>query len=125
MKNVIYFIKIVKGDKIKKIYRIFIVILSNHVLLLDVCKRLFDPRYPVGCMDESPKQLFAETKVPIPASPGHTSIHDYEYMRCVVGNIFLACEPLAGRGMVKITETKTKRDRAYFLEKIAGQYENA
>ena len=27
--------------------------------------------------------------------------------------------------MVKITERKTKKDRAYFLEEIAVQYENA
>ena len=94
-------------------------------MVLDVYKRRFDPRYPVVCMDESPKQLIAETKVPIPASPGHSSIHDYEYKRCGVCNIFLACEPLAGKRMVKITETKTKRDWAYFLEEIAGQYENA
>ena len=94
-------------------------------MVLDVYKRRFDPRYPIVCMDESPKQLIAETKVPIPASPGHSSIHDYEYKRCGVCNIFLACEPLAGKRMVKITETKTKRDWAYFLEEIAGQYENA
>jgi hypothetical protein len=58
-------------------------------------------------MDESPKQLIAETKVPIPASPGEVAKHDYEYRRCGVCNIFLACEPLAGKRMVKITERKT------------------
>jgi hypothetical protein len=36
-------------------------------MVLDVYKRPFDPHYPVVCMDESPKQLIAETKVPIPA----------------------------------------------------------
>jgi hypothetical protein len=35
-------------------------------------------------MDESPKQLIAETKVPIPASPGETAKYDYEYKRCGV-----------------------------------------
>ena len=40
-------------------------------------------------------------------------------------NIFLACEPLTGKRMVKITERKTKRDWAYFLEEIALQRENA
>jgi hypothetical protein len=37
-------------------------------------------------------------------------------------NIFLACEPLAGKRMVKVTERKTKRDWACFLEEIANQY---
>ncbi|AKB32940.1 Mobile element protein [Methanosarcina siciliae HI350] len=29
-------------------------------------------------------------------------------------NVFLACEPLTGKRIVKITERKTKRDWAYF-----------
>src|SRR4030042_6350345 len=70
------------------------------------------------------KQLIAETKVPIPASPGEVAKHDYEYRRCGMCNIFLACEPLAGKRMVKITERKTKRDWAWFLEEIALQQEN-
>jgi hypothetical protein len=69
--------------------------------------------------------LIAETKVPIPASPGEVAKHDYEYRRCGVCNIFLACEPLAGKRMVKITERKTKLDWAWFIEEIAGQYESA
>ena len=92
-------------------------------MVLDVYKRLFDPRYPVICMDESPKQLIAETRTPIPASSGHPIMHDYEYKRCGMCNIFLACEPLAGKRMVKITERKTKKDWACFLEEIADQYE--
>jgi len=92
---------------------------------LDVYKRPFDPRLPVICMDESPKQLIAETKVPIPASPGQSAKYDYEYKRCGVCNIFMACEPLAGKRMVKITERKTKRDWAYFLEEIAAKHESA
>ena len=38
--------------------------------VLDVYKRPFDPLRPVVCMDESPKQLIAETRVPIPGLPG-------------------------------------------------------
>ncbi len=94
-------------------------------LVLDVYKRPYDPCYPVVCMDESPKQLIAETKVPISASPGHSAKYDYEYRRCGVCNIFLASEPLAGKRMITITERRTKRDWACFLEEIAGQYENA
>jgi len=93
--------------------------------VLDVYKRPFDPLNPVVCMDESPKQLIGETKCPIPASPGQPARHDYEYNRCGVCNIFLACEPLAGKRMVKITERKTKQDWAAFLEEIALQYKDA
>ena len=93
--------------------------------VLEVYKRPFDPLHPVVCMDESPKQLIAETKCPIPASPGQPARHDYEYSRCGVCNVFLACEPLAGKRMVKITERKTKQDWAFFLEEIAVQYKDA
>ena len=81
---------------------------ANMEMVLDVYKRPFDPKRPVVCMDESPKQLIAETKIPIPASPGKVGKYDYEYRRCGVCNIFMACEPLAGKRTVKITETKTK-----------------
>jgi hypothetical protein len=83
--------------------------------VLDVYKRPFDPFHPVVCMDESPKQLIGETRQPIPASPGQPASYDYEYCRRGVCNIFLACEPLAGKRMVAITERKTKQDWAHFL----------
>ena len=92
---------------------------------LSVYKLILNPRNLVVCMDESSKQLIAETKVPISASPGQPARHDYEYKRCGVCNIFLACEPLAGKRMVKISDRKTKQDWACFLEDIANQYEEA
>jgi len=94
-------------------------------MVLDVYKRPFRERHPVVCMDESPKQLIAETKTPIPASPGNPAKYDYEYKRCGVCNIFLACEPLAGKRFVEITERKTKQDWARFLQNIASQYQGA
>ena len=93
--------------------------------VLDVYKRPFDPLRPVVCMDESPKQLIAETRVPIPGLPGRVARHDYEYRRCGVCTVFLASEPLAGKRMVRITERRTKRYWAHFLEEIADQYESA
>jgi hypothetical protein len=94
-------------------------------MVLDVYKRPLDSRYPVVCMDESPKQLIAETQTPIPASPGQPVRHDYEYKRCGVCNIFMACEPLAGKRVVKITERKTKQDWSLFLEEIESHYQGA
>ena len=94
-------------------------------MVLDVYKRPFDSRYPVVCMDESPKQLIAETREPISGSSGKPVKYDYEYKRCGVCNIFMACEPLAGRRMVKITEKKTKQDWALFVKDIACDYPEA
>ena len=93
--------------------------------VLDVYKRPFDPYHPVVCMDESPKQLIAETRKAIPASPGQPVRYDYEYRRCGMCTIFLASEPLAGKRMVKITERRTRQDWALFLQDIAEQYPKA
>jgi hypothetical protein len=98
---------------------------ANMERVLDVYKRPLDPLHPVVCMDESPKQLIGEVRPPVPASPGQPAKQDYEYRRVGVCNIFLACEPLAGKRLVTITERKTKRDWAVFLEQIAGHYCNA
>ncbi len=93
--------------------------------ILEVYKRPYDPLFPVVCMDESPKQLISETKTPISAVPGQIAKYDYEYKRRGVCNIFMACEPLDGTRLGKITERKTKIDWAYFLEDIANLYCNA
>ena len=98
---------------------------ANMEMVLGVYKRPFDPRFPVVCMDESPKQLIGETKIPIPASAGAPAKYDYEYKRYEVCNIFMACEPLAGKRMVKINERKTKKYWYYFIAEIAERYQSA
>ncbi len=39
--------------------------------------------------------------------------------------MYMACEPLAGRRLVSVTERKTKKDWAYFVDEIARIYKNA
>ncbi len=93
--------------------------------VLDVYKRPYDPFKPVVCMDESPGQLIGEVKSVIPAKTGSTEKYDYEYVRKGTYNIFMACEPLAGKRVVKITERKTIPDWAHFIEDIAEEYNKA
>jgi hypothetical protein len=93
--------------------------------VLDVYKRAYDPLHPVVCMDESPKQLIAETRVPIPARPGRVELYDCEYERLGMCNVFLACEPLQGRRFLRVMATKTKQDWASFVEEIAACYSSA
>lgn len=76
-------------------------------------------------MDESPKQLIKETKIPIKAKRGSVEKYDYEYERCGVCNIFMANEPLIGKRYVKVTETKTKIDWATYINEIADIYKDA
>jgi transposase len=93
--------------------------------VLDVYKQPYDPLYPVVCMDESPKQLIAENRIPLSAKPGQLARYDYEYIRKGTCNIFIATEPLMGKRMVQITSTRKKQDWAKFLEEIARKYKYA
>jgi len=93
--------------------------------VLDVYKRPYDSRFPVICMDESPKQLIGETRKPLPTKPGRVQRFDYEYVRHGMCTTFIACEPLAGWRMVKVSERKKKQDWAAFIKDIAQAYETA
>ena len=93
--------------------------------VLDVYRRPYDARFPVVCMDESPRQLIDEVKTPIAGAPGRPARYDYEYKRHGVCNVFMANEPLAGKRMVNVTERKTKRDWAFFIAEIAERYRAA
>jgi hypothetical protein len=93
--------------------------------VLEVYKRPISQKFPVVCMDESPKQLIGEIRTPIASAPGKSKKYDYEYKRYGICNIFMASEPLAGKRFVKITERRTKIDWAYFLEEIAILYSDA
>jgi DDE superfamily endonuclease len=90
--------------------------------VLDVYKRQYNKRYPVINMDESPKQLIAESKIPLPAKPGQERRYDYEYVREGVCNIFLASEALQGKRYVKVTEQNSKKDWAIFMKEIADKH---
>lgn len=95
---------------------------SNMEQVLDVYKRQYNKAFSVICMDESPKQLIKETRVPVPMKPGQDSRQDFEYERCGVANIFLASEPLKGKRYVEVTERRTKADWAVFVKQIADEW---
>ena len=91
-------------------------------LVLDVYKRHYSKDNPVLCMDESPRQLIRETRIPIKMEPGSIKKYDYEYQRCGTCNIFIVVEPLTGKRAIKVTQRKTKKDWALFIKDIADQY---
>ena len=68
---------------------------------LEVYQRTHDPARPVVCLDETSKQLVAETRVPIAARPGRPARVDYEYERHGTANIFMMFAPLEGGGTSK------------------------
>ena len=92
--------------------------------ILDTYKKPYSKKYPVVCMDESPKQLIGETRKQEKLKDG-TVLVDYEYSRKGICNIFMANEPLVGKRIVKITKRRTKIDWAEFIKDISEQYQDA
>ena len=90
--------------------------------VLDIYKRPYNADFPVICMDESPKQLIKETRVPIAMKPGSNARIDFEYERCGIANIFIASEPLKGKRFVEVTKQRTKLDWAMFIKRIADEW---
>lgn len=92
---------------------------------MDVYKRPYNVAFPVVYMDESFRQLINETRHALSAKPGRCARHDYKYECCGVCTILMAGGPLAGRRLVQVTEQRTKKDWAYFVEEIAESYKDA
>jgi hypothetical protein len=94
--------------------------------VLDVYARPYDPRQPLVNLDETSKQLLADTREPLPMTPGQVAREDYEYERHGVANLFLWCEPLVGRRHVTVTERRTKLDWAQVIKELVDvHYPNA
>jgi hypothetical protein len=84
--------------------------------LLALYNKPYDPERPVVCFDEKSKQLLEDSRPPLPMKPGSIMKCDYEYRRRGTCNIFVAVDPKAGRHHIKVTDTRTKRDFAYFMK---------
>ena len=90
--------------------------------VLEVYQRPRDPAFPVVCLDETSKQLIAETRVPITAKPGRTVRYDYEYRRNGTANLFMMFAPLEGWRHVKVTDRHTALDYAQVLKELSDTH---
>jgi uncharacterized small protein (DUF1192 family) len=90
--------------------------------VLEVYHRPHDPDRPVVCVDETSKQLIAETRVPIPAKPGRHKRYDYEYERNGTANLFMLFAPLEGWRHVKVTDRHTTVDYAQVLKELSDTH---
>jgi hypothetical protein len=84
--------------------------------ILDVYTRPLDPKRPLVCMDEMPRQLIGEVRSPLPAKPGSPERIDFEYVRNGVANVFCLCEPLLGTRELEVTERRTRQDWAKLIK---------
>jgi hypothetical protein len=87
--------------------------------VLETYQKPRDPERPLVCLDETSKQLVAETRKPIPAKPGQPARHDYEYERNGVANLFMIFAPLEGIRHVEVTDRHTAVDYAQILEYVS------
>jgi transposase len=83
--------------------------------VLEVYHRPYDERRPLVCLDEVPKQLVSEVRVPLPVRPDAPARYDYEYTREGVANLFMISEPLLGWRHVMVTDRRTAVDFAEVL----------
>jgi uncharacterized small protein (DUF1192 family) len=90
--------------------------------VLDVYHRPRDPECPIVCLDETSKQLVAETRVPMPAKPGRPARHDYEYERNGTANLFMLFAPLEGWRHVEVTDRHAAVDYAYLLQAVSDRW---
>jgi hypothetical protein len=86
--------------------------------VLDVYHRPYDPARPLICLDETSRQVLAETRPHLPVAPGRPARHDPEYARDGVVNLFLVSEPLRGRRQVCLSERRTRIDFAHCIKDL-------
>ena len=84
--------------------------------ILNLYEENYDPKKPLICLDEKPKQLLRDKRMPILMKPGNSERYDYEYVRNGTSNIFIAVEFKAGKRVTQVTKRRTMKDFAQFVK---------
>jgi len=71
-----------------------------------------DPKRPVVCFDETPRQLIGEARVPVRAEPGKRARFDYEYVRNGTANVFMFVDIHRPWRHAKVTDRRACTDFA-------------
>jgi hypothetical protein len=89
--------------------------------VLEVYKRPYDPKRPLICLDEMPKQLLTDTRATLPMQAGKAERLDYEYKRGGVADLFMLFEPLAGKRHIQITDQRRRIEWAEVMRIVADE----
>ena len=81
-----------------------------------------DPRRPVVCFDETPRQLIGEARVPIRAEPGKPRRSDYEYVRNGTANVFMFVDVNRPWRHAKVTDRRTCIDFAECMRDLVDDH---
>jgi transposase len=79
-----------------------------------------DPKRPVVCFDETPRQLIGEERVPIGAEPGKRARFDYEYVRNGTANVFMFVDVNRPWRHAKVTSQRTCIDFAECMRDLVN-----
>lgn len=90
--------------------------------VLAVYRRPYDPKRPVVCMDEMPRQLLKQVRPPIKMRPGQPHREDHHYRRNGVANLFTFFEPLASWRTVMARRRRTKIDWARCIRRLLVEH---
>jgi transposase len=80
--------------------------------ILDLYAEEPDPRRPVVCFDETPRQLIGETRVPRPPKVGRPARFDYQYCRNGNANISVFLDVNRGWRNTYVNERRTGKEFA-------------
>ena len=69
-------------------------------------------------MDECPRQLIGEKRLPVPAGPGRAALFDTEYVRNGTCVIFMFAAPLEGWRRAEVAEHRARADWAHQIKKL-------
>jgi hypothetical protein len=87
--------------------------------VLEVYKQPYDPKHPLICMDEMPKQLLMDIQEPLPILPGQPERSDYEYKRGGVADLFMLFEPLAGKRHIEVRDLRLRLEWAEVMQIVS------
>src|SRR5829696_2813454 len=90
--------------------------------VLDLYAEAPDPRRPVVCFDETPRQLIGEARVPIRAAPGKPRRVDYEYVRNGTANVFMFVDVNRPWRHAKVTDQRTGVDFAECMRDLVDEH---
>jgi hypothetical protein len=76
--------------------------------ILEVYTQPYDPKRPLICIDEMPKQLLADTRKSVPVQMGQPARQDYEYKRNGTADLFMLFEPLQGKRHIQVTQQRRR-----------------
>lgn len=81
-----------------------------------------DPKRPVVCFDETPRQLIGEARVPVRAKPGRPARVDYEYVRNGTANVFMMVDVNRPWRRAKVTDRRAAIDFAECMRDLVNTH---